>query len=195
MHCATSQKFVGTWQLWYSHLWGCWPVRSSERPRCCPGCCAPPSVSEDCCLSSFRWTSWSKDLDRAKLGLLSFRGSESELEVMFSSYWKLKIQLRLNIFCFLIYYIFVYLNCLRLSSCSTWAWIFFSLQNAFFQFCCKLFFQLLVLCIQSILLRMAIYPYLHHSGVFLDDARHSQAGQGQAHLEVVISPAVPQNIL
>ena len=93
-----------------------WPVPGPD----------PPSVSPDSCLVSLRWTWWSSDLDLLKLGLcLSLLGSESELDVIFSSWKFSNISSLINIVSI------HYLDGLRLSCHSTATGILLGLQDSF----------------------------------------------------------------
>ena len=148
------------------------PLDAPPPPPLAPPVATVPSVSDDCCLSSFLCTSWSKDLDLLKAGLLlSLFGSESEFDVIFSS-WKAKeIKNSIND-C-----LFTHLESLRLSCYSACAGIFLCLKYSFFQFSCKFFFELFVLGIKSVLFWMAINPNFHTPHILLDNTWHAQACQ------------------
>ena len=193
--CFTSAPVMNEWMndktlRWrMSDLWGRWPL-ASALPQPWP-VATRVSVSEDCCLSSFLWTSWSNDLDLLKLGLLlSFRGSESEADVMFSSWDEMRLEINPKFNS-----LWMHLNCLRLPGRSTCAWILFCFQNIFLQLSCKLLFELFVFCFESVFLRMAINPNLHDPDILLDDTWHTETGQREAHFELIVCPWLSQNIL
>ena len=83
-----------------------------------------------------------------------------------------------------------YLEGLRLSGYSAAAGVLLGFQNSLLQFCSKVFLQFLGFSLQPVLLLVAVYPELQHSHVLLDDAGHTQTGQREAHLKVIIGPEI-----